>query len=143
MEEVKKEKKVRKPKPKQTDLSFEFAQRLEEHFQGMQKEYFDAHKALSQFATKDLPDEIIFTEENRDEVNKALERIQDVFMYGLHPILSWIATRYQPALNLTNGYEEFISNLEKAGATKIDPQGNIIKSTDVEAARAAQSPLVH
>lgn len=141
MEEAKKEKKVRKPKSKSSDLSFEFAQNLEKHFMDVQKAYFDAHKELYQFASPNNPEEIIFDDSNRDAVNAVLEKIQDTFMYQLHPILSWIATRHQLAVNMTNEYEKFIKQLEDLGATRIDPQGNIIRSTDVEAAKN-QSPLV-
>jgi len=140
MEEVKKEKKVRKQKQKPTTISFEFAQNLEKHFMDVQKAYFDAHKKLYKFASDNDPEEIIFNNDNRDAVNAVLEEIQDTFTYQLHPILNWIATRYQMAVNMTAEYEKFIKNLENAGASRIDNESNIIRSTDIEAARN-KSPL--
>lgn len=142
MEEVKKEKKVRTVKAKTTDLSFEFAQNLEKHYQAVTKTYFDAHNELfERFTSADEPNVVKYDESNVKELDEVLLKIQNIFAYELKPILHWILTHYQPAANITNQYEAFINQLESQGATKLDNEGNIIRSTDVEAARN-RSPLV-
>lgn len=72
-------------------------------------EYVKAHEELNKHRGKPID------ETNLAEVNRLLKLVQEQFAQ-LYPALHFINSRYQYAVNSTNGYNEFIETLKKAGA---------------------------
>ena len=75
--------------------------------QELTKEYFDLHMELDKHRGKQLNDT------NMPEVIRLVTAIQDTFAQ-LHPLLYFIGMHHTHAVNLANGYDQFIKDIQKA-----------------------------
>lgn len=80
---------------------------LDEERGRLSKEYFDLHAELDKHRGK------ILEETDMHEVARLVEAIQDKFM-ELHPLFTFIGYQHQVAITMSNGFEQFLSDLTKA-----------------------------
>jgi len=104
---------------KKMELIEKLTNELDVEINRVWNEYIDLHKQLDSHRGKPIGDT------NLDEVNRLLKAIQETFSL-LYPAYHFITARHQYANNAVNGYNEFIEQLKKGGATEHKPEPTII-----------------
>ena|ERR1700750_70641 len=88
---------------------------LEAYLTQKYAEYLEHHKEFDTFRGKQLTDEDVVA------VNKVIENIQKSFV-DIYPICHFVAHRHQFVTNAVNSHDDFLDSIQKAGATRVEPE---------------------
>lgn len=75
------------------------------------EKYMKLHEELRVYGGK------VPTQEEIDDINRILEAIHETYV-EMYDALYFITHRQQFCINVLNGYNEFVENLKKSGATE-------------------------